>query len=190
MNSKNILNNVKEQLNQIKSKNKLENLKSNYFLQKIFINLPKKHLLGLIRYNKTIQQRLNININIYKEYSEIYSSIEIEIILNENKYNEFIHINKKEEEIYYHIYFDNNKEDIKRIYLNKEDKVNKINIIINYQIKSLDKLFAFCDCIKSIYFKTFSRNNIINMSRMFDGCSLLKKINFLNFNKKNKSFKF
>ena len=45
----------------------------------------------------------------YKGYSEIYSSIEIEIKPAKNKYVDFMNI-KKNNEIYYHIYFNNNKE--------------------------------------------------------------------------------
>ena len=46
------------------------------------------------------------------------SKIEIELKIANNKYGEFINIPKKEKE-YYHIYFDNSKEEIKRNYLEK-----------------------------------------------------------------------
>ena len=49
-------------------------------MKTIFNNLNKKKSLEIIKYNKYNQQRLNININDYKRYSELYSSIEIEII--------------------------------------------------------------------------------------------------------------
>ena len=39
-----------------------------------------------------------------------------------------------------------------------EENVSKINIIIDYQIKSFYKLFSYCNCIESIYFKKFNRN--------------------------------
>ena len=55
---------------------------------------------------------MNININDYKEYSEKYSPIEIEIKLMENEYGKFINI-KEEDKKYYHIYFNNNEEEIK-----------------------------------------------------------------------------
>ena len=45
----------------------------------------KKKSLDIIKYNKIIKDRININIKDYKEYSEIYSSIEIEIKLVNNK---------------------------------------------------------------------------------------------------------
>ena len=41
-----------------------------------------------------MKQRMNISIKDYKEYSEIYSSIEIEIKLEKNIYDNFININK------------------------------------------------------------------------------------------------
>ena len=69
-----------------------------------------------------------------------------------NKYGVFINIPDYDKE-YYHIYFDNSKEEIKRNYLIKKDKVKIIKIIINYQVKSLKKLFYNCDCISSIIFK-------------------------------------
>ena len=69
-----------KQFQQIKLKGKITNIKCDYFLQKLFDNLPKKKLLEIIKYNKTIQKRINLNINDYKKYSEMYSSIEIEII--------------------------------------------------------------------------------------------------------------
>ena len=89
------------------SKNIFKNLKSDFFLQLLFNNLIKKKLLDIIKYNKNIKQRINISINDNKEYSEIYSSIEIEIKPVNNQYGEFININK-ENEIYFHIYFNNN----------------------------------------------------------------------------------
>ena len=60
--------------------------------------------------------RINISIKDYKKCSElIYSSIEIEIKPVKNKYGKFINIDEGNEK-YYHIYFNNNKEEIKRNY--------------------------------------------------------------------------
>ena len=183
MNSCNISNNKKEELKQMKSKDKFENLKSNYFLQKIFDNLKRKKSLEIIKYNKNIKKRINLNINDYKEYSEIYSSIELEIIPVKNKYGKFININE-EDKSYYHIYFNNN-EKINRNFINKDDNTKNINIIIDYQIKSFRELFGNCICIESIYFKKFYRNNVNNMSYMFYECSTLEEINLSNFNTNN-----
>ena len=127
-----------------------------------------------------MKDRINISIKDYKEYSEIYSSIEIEIKTVKNKHEKFINIDK-ENEIYYHIYFNNNNE-IKRNYLNINDNIEKLNIIIDYQIKSFEGLFNDYKSIEYIYFKKYYRNNITNMRMMFYGCSSLKDINLSNFN--------
>ena len=55
----------------------------------------KKKSLDIIKYNNNIKERININIKDYKEYSEIYSPIEIEIKLAKNKYGEFINFNEE-----------------------------------------------------------------------------------------------
>ena len=165
------------------SKDIFKNLKSDFFLQKLFYNLLKKKSLDIIKYNNKIKERINISIKDYKEYSEIYSSIEIEIKPVNNKYGEFI--NMKENEKYFHIYFNDNKEEIKRNYLNKNDDASELKIIIDYQVKSFKYLFNGCKCIEYIYFKKFYRNNINNMEGMFHGCSSLKELILSNFNTNN-----
>ena len=90
--------------NQIKSINKLNNIKNKYFLQLIVNNLEKGKFLSIVKYNKVIKKRLNININDYKEYSKI----EIKIKPEYNKKGQFINI-KREDKKYYHVYFNNNK---------------------------------------------------------------------------------
>ena len=179
MNPSNELSKEKTKSNEIESKDIFKNLKSDFFLQKLFYNLSKKKTLDIIKYNNKIKERINICIKDYKEYSEIYSSIEIEIKPVSNKYGKFI--NMKENKIYYHIYFNDNKEEIKRNYLNENDNVSKIKIIIDYQVKSFMELFWNCKCIEYICFKKFYRNNINNMGRMFYGCSSLRELNLSNF---------
>ena len=68
----------------------IESLKSNYFLQKLYDNMTKKKKLEIVKYNKRIQNRINLDIKDYKGYSEAFSSIEIEIIPKKDKYGEFI----------------------------------------------------------------------------------------------------
>ena len=140
----------------INSDDKLKKLKSDYFIQKFFDYIYKRKSLEIIKCNKNMQKRMNININNYKEYSQIYSSIEIEIKPKEKKYGRFIKIKEEDEEEYYHIYYnDNKKEEIKSTSLNENDMVSKINIIIDYQVESFNKLFYYCKCIESICFKKF-----------------------------------
>ena len=160
-------------------KNMFENLKSRYILQKLFGNLGRKKLLDVIKYNENIKKRININIDDYKEYL----SIEIEIIPKMNEYCKIININ--DDEKYYHIYFNDNKEEIKRNYINENDRVRKIKIILDSEIKSFSKLFYWCECIESINFKNFLRKNITDMDDMFCRCSSLKELNLKNFNTNN-----
>ena len=112
--------------------------------------MKKTKSLTIVKYNKKLQKRMNLNINSYKDYSQLYSLIEIELKFIDDKYKEierklyniwfkeknntFINILDEEKE-YFHIYFDNSKEEIKRNFLNKNEKVNTIKIIINYQVK-------------------------------------------------------
>ena len=168
-----------EKLNLIKSKDKLIKIKSDFVMKKVFDYMQKKISLTIIKYNINIQKRLNININNYEYFSELYSSIELEIIPIQGEYGPFIKIDKEDKK-YFHIYFNDNKEEIKKTELNEEDNVSKINIIIDYQIKSFNNLFSQCECIESINFKKFYRRNITNMSCMFFECSSLKKLNLSN----------
>ena len=169
-----------EKLINIKSKVDLKNLKSDYFLIKIFDNIQNHKSLLIMKYNKRLQNRLNININDYKKYSQLYSSIEIELKLVDNKYNEFINIIDKEKE-YCHIYFDNSTEEIKNNHLKYSHKINKIKIIIDYQVKSFNQLFYNCKYISSIFFKKFFRINITDMSYMFSKCESLNELYLSNF---------
>ena len=170
-------------LYQVNANDKFNDLKSNYILKKIFNFLPKKKRLEIIKYNDKIQKRMGLNHNDYKEYSELYSSIIIEIIPVKNKFEKFINIIDEKDE-YYHIYFNNDKDEIKRNYLTIDDNniISKIKIIIEHQVKSFQNLFYYCEVIESIYFKQFFRININCMKGMFCGCSRLKEINFSNFN--------
>ena len=64
----------------------IENLKSRYILSKIYDNMTIKKKLAIVKYNKRIQNRLNLNVKDYKEYCEI----EIEIIPKKDKYGKFM----------------------------------------------------------------------------------------------------
>ena len=164
MNSKNILS--EEKTIKIKSRVNLENLKSNFIFKKILNCMKKNKSLEIKKYNKKLQKRANLIINDYIEYFQLYSSVELELIPCENQCDKFINILKEGKE-YYHIYFDNSNEEIKRNYLEKNEKVKMIKIIIDEQVKSFEKLFNNCNCINSIFFKNFYRNNITNMYWIF-----------------------
>jgi len=184
MNSSNVLCKKKIEVNQMQSKDIFKSLKNDYFLQKLFNNLLRKKSLDIIKYNKNIKDRINITIKDYKEYSEIYSQIELEIKPANKIYGKFIKINE-ENKMYYHIYFNDNKEEIKRNYLKINEQIETIKIIIDYQVKSFKELFCFCECIESIKFIKFYRNNVTNMEGMFSFCSSLKELNLSNINTQN-----
>ena len=162
---------------------KLDNIQSERIKNLLFAHFPKKKSLEIIRYNKRIQNILNLDIKDYKEQFEKFSSIEIEIIPNKNQIGEFI--NMYDIEDYYHIYFNDRKKESHRNYLIKNDIVSNIRVVIDYQVKSFHKLFDNCSCVKSINFKRFNRNTINNMSYMFSKCSSLKEIIFSGFNTEN-----
>ena len=176
MDSKDLSNTKKEEIHFFKSQSKFLKIKSKIDFKKIFDYIQKNKSLKIIKYNSHIQKRLNIDINDYK-------LIMIEIIPVQNRYDKFINI-KKEDKKYFHIYFNDNKEEIERTALNGGDKVSKINVVIDYQVNSFKELFQDC-FIESINFKNFYRNNITDMSFMFSGCSSLKELNFSNFNTNN-----
>ena len=162
------------------TKDNLKNIKSNYILKLIYSNIPTNKSLKIIKYNKKIQNRLNISVKDYEECCKTYSPIEIILIPVNTKYGKFIN-NSNENENFFHIFFNDNKQEIKRNYIEENDKVSKIRIKIDYQIMSFEKLFYKCDCIKSINFTKFYRTNINNMKYMFYGCSSLTELNLSNF---------
>ena len=186
MNSSNILNKEKQNLNEVKLTNNLsihhlENIKSKLILKTIFNKINKVKLFNIIRFNKKIQNKIGINIKDYQNYSENYTPIKIEIIPKENKYGTFIKIPFKDKS-YYHIYINDSKKEEDKNSINEHDKITKIKVIIEHQVKSLNELFKYCEIIESINFRLFARNNINNMRHMFWGCISLKKLNISNFN--------
>ena len=165
-------------VNEIKSKGDILNIKSKYILQIIFNYIQTKKELLIIKLNKKIKDKLDININHYEIYSGENSSIEFEIKPLQIKSEKIINILNEKEAKYYHIYFNdnNNNIEIKKNILKKNHKAVVIKIVIEHQIKSLSKLFYNCKYIEEINFKQFYRNNITDMSYMFYGCEALKKI--------------
>ena len=64
-----------------KSNSILQKIKSDYFLEKICDNILRNKSLGIVRYNKNLQNRLNLCI---KDYEIL--AIEVEIIPCKKKY--------------------------------------------------------------------------------------------------------
>ena len=52
----NLISKVKVEENQIKSTFRYENIKANYFLEKVFNNLKKGKTLNIVKYNKNIKK--------------------------------------------------------------------------------------------------------------------------------------
>ena len=96
----------------VKSNPIIENIKSKYILMKIYDIMTQKKKLEIVKYNKKIQNRLNVGIKDYKECCKT----EIEIIPSKGKYGKFININENDK-LYYHIYFNDNKEEIKNKFI-------------------------------------------------------------------------
>ena len=67
----------------------LSKIRSNYIVKRIFDNLNQNKLMNLIRYNSKNQKLMNIKL---KDYKNIFSTIEIEIIPKQNEYGKFIKI--------------------------------------------------------------------------------------------------
>jgi len=163
--------------------NSISKIKSKFLLKQIFDRLNPKKTLEIIKYNKNIQEKLDIGINDYKTYKKI--EIEITPIYKEDQINYFIKI-PFDKKSYYHIYFNDEKIEINKNYFTKEDNnVKKIKIIIDEEITSFDELFYKCENLEKIDFVKFNRNNINNMSNMFYGCLSLKDLNLNNFDTSN-----
>ena len=106
----------------------LKNIKAKKVLQFIIKTyLKESKYLSLLRHNKQLQNLLDISLQDYKSF------FSIEILLKpkkqlKNEENYFIYINSNnlstvQKSSYYHIYFNENKEETKRDYITKEDKV-------------------------------------------------------------------
>ena len=151
----------------------LNNLKSIFILKTIINNLSKRKYLSLIINNKNLQNKLNITIDTYIKYS---NQIEVEIIPDKNKIqiddnsNKFINIIEKNDEPFYHMYFNWGKEEIKRDYIKHNENITKINILIELEVKSILFLFYKSLCIKEIKFIKFNRTDFTDYQHVFYSC--------------------
>ena len=168
----------------------LNKIRSIYIIQKIFKNVEPTLFLKLIKCNKNLQKKLEITKGNYLYYNLV---IEIELIptkKNNKAENVFVNINEKEKN-FYQFYI--NKKRVKRNYFSNKEKISKIKIRINNEIKSLRGLFADCRCIQEIKFikfnikdikitfKNFDTSKVKNMSNMFEQCISLKRIDLSKF---------
>ena len=104
----------------------INEIKSKYILKRIFHILEPNKLFKIIKYRKSLQKRLDLNIKDYKEFGQIIIELEINKAKSSLKktLNYFINTAKYDKS-YYHIYFDDNKEEIKRNYITLSDNIKK-----------------------------------------------------------------
>ena len=179
-------------------------VKSHYILEIIFNNLNEMKLLNIIRYNKNIKNKLNKNINDYKNFLKI--EIEVEVDVEKNKDHEkFININGANYNLF-EFYNSDTKEKILNNYITEKEK--KITILIDYEYKNLSRLFSeryfikkinfirfniedivdmramfsYCSSLEELILKKFKTNNVTNMREIFSHCKSLKVLNLSNFN--------
>ena len=60
--------------------------------------------MEIIKFNKRLQKRLHLDMKNYKEYSQLFSSIEIELILDDSKFGKFINISEKRKRILLYLF--------------------------------------------------------------------------------------
>ena len=151
----------------------IDNIMNNHILKVIFKNLTKIKTLEMIRYNKNVQNRLNLNINDYKEMAKIEIDLEVTPTIVISKSNIINLYNTANDECYFNIYFKDSKNETKDEFVNNENV--KVKLIIDNNIISLCGLFKERDIINKIKFIKFYNPNIIDMSYMFYKCTLLEE---------------
>ena len=157
--------------------NNIFNVSSEFILEKIFDNLIEIRLLKVIRYNNKLKNILNKDNNDYKKYSNIVIEV-IPYMHFQNGTKGFIDIDCDKN--YCHVYFNDDSEEIKRNYFTSEDKVQKIKIVLDYRIQSLNGIFRLWKSIKKVNFINFKRNNITHLNYLFKESSV-EEINFYDF---------
>ena len=187
-----------KQEQQINNVNLPTNIKSIFILKKIFDNVLIKKKLNIIKYNKKIQEKLNIYLKNYRGYCTICVDIEmckqekLDNIL-EGLYNFIKNLNSNFN-FWYEIITENNittKNSLLTITKNKIAELIgstssfRLNIILGPNSNSLDGLFENCSFIKEIKFEKFINDKIRDMKFMFYKCSNLNKLNLSSFNTKN-----
>ena len=165
-----------------KNNNFLNQIKSKVILKKILKNLEENKAFLIIRYNKSIQNKLCLNL---KDYIRLSSRIEIEIYPIEQSTIFYINLKKPERGQIFRYYFNDDKNRIKDYdyFIQINNKIKKINLIIDYENIPFNGigLFEGCRYIRKINFIKFRRKEINDMSNMFLGCTSLEEINFNNF---------
>ena len=89
------------------------------FYNRYLNNYTKGYYQLLLNVIKKLEKNLHISSKEYKQYSEI----EIEVI--PKGYGRFINITNKDEEKYFHVYFDNDKKEQCRYFFDDGERIKK-----------------------------------------------------------------
>ena len=111
------------------NKNPLFKITSKYIIMQILDNLQQDVLLRIINYNKRLQKIMSIK---KSDYEKEFSKIVIQINPKKNSKDAFINLKNNKS---YHIYFSNKSGEIKQNYLQGDEKISSIKIILDYKIK-------------------------------------------------------
>ena len=151
-------------------------IKSKYIIKRIFENINKKKYLQLIKYNKTLQDKLNKSIKSYIEYNQI----EILLIpVSEEKKKTIIFNREIKIKPFTHFYINGSNNEYISYDFDTKD-IFTIKMIIDFNLKSLKGLFKNYESLKEINIIKCNRKDIKNMSEMFYGCKNLDKLNITN----------
>ena len=92
----------------ITNKKILSKIKCKYLIHNIFSLLNLKKSLEIIKYNKFLQNKVDINISTYKNYFETFSPIEIDVTISKDCSGNFISYEFESTE-FIHVYLNNDK---------------------------------------------------------------------------------
>ena len=120
-------------------------------------------------YNKSLQNKLEINTDNYQEYAEKYTKIEIEIVPYQSVYDsDVIYYSNPQYKPFFHTYY-NDKENEKGLFFkNRDNEIKKIKVVIHFQVKAIDNLFNSCSGVRIVNFKKFNRKDITSMGKIFN----------------------
>ena len=124
-------------------------IRSRYIMNKILNILDEKKKLKMVKYSKRIRFKMGLSYINYNDHAQTFSTIELELHLTENSYGKFINMEEGKEK-YYHIFFGKiyinekgkkyksisyNEKEAKKDYIDENEQVDVIKIIIDHQIE-------------------------------------------------------
>ena len=173
----------------------LNEIKSKYIIKKIFDNIEKNKFLIIIKYNKNIQSRLDLDINIYKENSLI-NYFEIKILKKKFLFESLINLND--------FFFRKSDSDLELNdsdeweYSSNDSKEKPENYsFINLKEKfkpyfhfyfDIDKIEEKANCMGNKLLSeisVFINDKVDTFDSLFEDCEIIKKIKFLKVKRNN-----